>query len=85
MKRKRYLHTKFVKFLIESERQAQKEIQDEIEEDEVQELDADEVQDEIEEDEVQELDADEVIERLVQSHKKLKKEYDDIVYGRKRK
>ncbi len=68
MKRKRYLHTKFVKFLIESERQAQKEIQDENEEDEV-----------------QELDADEVIERLVQSHKKLKKEYDDIVYGRKRK
>ena len=83
MKRKKYLHTNFLKFLIESERQAQKEVQDEIEEDEVQ---PDEVQDEIEEeDEVQELDADEIIERLVQSHKKLKKEYDDIVSGRKRK
>lgn len=78
MKRKKYLHTNFLKFLIESERQAQKEVQDEIEEDEVQ----SEIEDE---DEVQELDADEIIERLVQSHKKLKKEYDDIVSGRKRK
>ena len=81
MKRKKYLHTNFLKFLIESERQAQKEVQNEIEEDEVQELE-DEIE---EEDEVQELDADEIIERLVQSHKKLKKEYDDIVSGRKRK
>lgn len=81
MRKKKYLHTNFLKFLVESERQ---QTQDEVQ-DEVQELDTDEVQNETEEDEVQELDADEIIERLVQSHKKLKKEYDDIISGRERK
>ena len=76
MKRKNYLHTKFLKFLIESEKQSQKE-NDEI--DEVLPNDIENDEDEIQNN----MDADEVIERLVQKLKNSSKEYDDIIYGRK--
>ena len=68
MKRKNYLHTKFVKFLKESE----EEQNDEVIDDEVID-DAEEVID----------DADEVIDELLEKYKKASKEFDDIIYGRK--
>jgi hypothetical protein len=75
-RRKNYLHTKFIKFLVESEKQKLREVEtDEVE-------DADEVEtDEVETDEVE--DADEVIERLTQRLKNSYKEFDDIIHGRK--
>jgi uncharacterized membrane protein len=75
MKRKKYLHTKFLKFLIESEKQAQKE-NDENESDE-QEIQDVEIQDE--------TNADEIIESLIQRQKNISKEFDDILHGRTRK
>ncbi len=71
MKRKNYLQTKFIKFLIESENQAEN----------------DEIIDEVKPDEVEndDLDADEIIEHLIQKQKNISQEYDDLLYGRKRK
>ena len=77
MKRKKYLHTKFLNFLIESEKQSQKENEETIDE-----VLPDDI--ETEEDEIQnDMDADEVIESLVQRLKNTSKEFDDIIYGRK--
>jgi hypothetical protein len=100
MKKKKYLHTQFVKFLLESESQAQKELDklekdyDESDDDEIiitskkdkksqEEVDdLDEVGDE---EEVDEMDADKIIERLIQQKNRYKKEYENILLGRKRK
>ena len=68
MKRQKYLQTKFLKFLIESEQQAQKETDEEENDDEIQD---------------ENIDADEVIESLYERLKKTSQEYDDIIYGRK--
>lgn len=77
MKRKKYLHTKFLNFLIEREKQSQKENDETIDE-----VLPDDI--ETEEDEIQnDMDADEVIESLVQRLKNTSKEFDDIIYGRK--
>lgn len=77
MKRKKYLHTKFLNFLIESEKQSHKENEESIDE-----VLPDDI--ETEEDEIQnDMDADEVIESLVQRLKNTSKEFDDIIYGRK--
>ena len=65
--KKNYLETNFIKFLIESEKEAQNEV------------DADEV----DADEVDADDADEVIEKLLEKLKNTSKEYDDIIHGRK--
>jgi hypothetical protein len=99
MKKKKYLHTQFVKFLLESESQAQKEL-DEIEK-EIEDSDSDEViipvkkgnklkeveiDDEVDDDENDdEMDADKVIEKLIQQKNKYKQEYENILHGRKRK
>lgn len=77
MKRKKYLHTKFLNFLIESEKQSQKENEETI--DEVLPDDIENEDDEIQND----MDADEVIESLVKRLKNTSKEFDDIIYGRK--
>lgn len=77
MKRKKYLHTKFLNFLIESEKQSQKENEESI--DEVLPDDIENEDDEIQND----MDADEVIESLVKRLKNTSKEFDDIIYGRK--
>lgn len=86
MKRKRHLHTEFVKFLIESEGQAQKDKEKkeiEIEETEIDEVLPDDIErDEDEGDE--DLDADKIIEKLIQRQNKYKKEYENILQGRKR-
>jgi len=82
MKKKRYLQTNFVKFLIESERQSQKELEDEIQK-EIQDEDEIQIEDEIQDED--EFDSDKIIERLIQRRKKLSKEYDNIMQGRKRK
>jgi hypothetical protein len=86
-RRKNYLHTNFIKFLIESE---SKDIDDEVKADEV--IDDENIDDEVKADEViddenidDEVKADEVIERLLTKLKKVSDEYDDIVCGRKRK
>jgi hypothetical protein len=81
-RRKNYLQTKFIQFLIENEN---KKIEDEDIDDEIK---ADEdIDDEIKADEDidDEVKADEVIERLLNKLKNVSNEYDDIVYGRKRK
>jgi molybdopterin-biosynthesis enzyme MoeA-like protein len=99
MKKKKYLHTQFVKFLLESESQAQKEL-DEIEK-EFDDSDSDEViipvkkgnklkeveiDDEVIDDEIDdEMDADKVIEKLILQKNKYKQEYENILRGRKRK
>jgi hypothetical protein len=100
MKKKKYLHTQFVKFLLESESQAQKEL-DKLEKD-YDESDDDEIiitskkdkqsQEEIEDndeviddEEVDEMDADKIIERLIQQKNRYKREYENILLGRKRK
>lgn len=77
MKRKEYIQTQFIKFLIDSEKQ-QKE-NDKIEEVKPDEVETDEVQNE------DELDADEIIERLIQRKNNISQEYDDLLHGRKRK
>ena len=86
MKRRKHLHTEFVKFLIESEGQAQKEM--EKKEVEVNETEIDEVlPDEFEgneDEEDDELNADKIVKKLIQNQKKYKKEYEDILQGRKR-
>jgi hypothetical protein len=81
-KRRGYLQTKFIQFLIENEKVKADKMDDEIEDD------ADEVDDEIEDDadEVDdeiEDDADEVIERLVQKLRNTAKQYDDILQRQK--
>ena len=77
-RRKNYLHTKFIKFLVENEKQILKDT-DEVDTDKV---DTDEVDtNEVENDD--DLDADEVIESLYEKIKRTSKEYDDIIYGRK--
>lgn len=73
MKRKNYLQTKFIKFLIESENQAENE-NDEI----IEEVKPDEVEND-------DLGVDEIIEHLIQKQKNISKEYDDIISERKRK
>jgi hypothetical protein len=99
MKKKKHLHTQFVRFLIESENklQAQEELEEvqkdfeESDDDEVilpskkdkkvQEPIDDENADEVIDDE----NADEVIEKLIQQKNRYKREYENILYGRKRK
>lgn len=74
MKKRKYIYTQFVKYLIESEKQKK-------ENDEVEEVKPDDIEtDEVFQDD---LDADEIIERLIQKLKNSSKEYDDIIYGRK--
>jgi hypothetical protein len=101
MKKKKYLHTQFVKFLLESESQSQKELDelekefDDSDNDEViipvkkgNKLKEVEVDDEVSDDEVSdddEMDADEVIEKLIQQKNRYKREYENILHGRKRK
>jgi hypothetical protein len=75
MKRKNYLHTKFLKFLIESEKESQKE------NDDIDKVLPDDIEND--DDTENDLDADDVIERLYERIKKTSKEYDDIIYGRK--
>jgi hypothetical protein len=82
-RRKNYLHTKFIQFLIESENQRlndDKVIDDENDDEVIDDENDDEVIDDENDD-----SADEVIERLVNKLKNTSKEYDDIIYGRKRK
>jgi hypothetical protein len=83
MKKKQYLHTEFLKFLIESEVLKRKEKVG-VEKDKT-ELDEVLPDKEIEDDTEDELDADKVIEKLIQRQNKYKKEYEDILYGRKGK
>jgi hypothetical protein len=100
MKKKKHLHTQFVRFLIESENklQAQKEIEEvqknfeESDDDEVilpvkkDKKEKEIIDDEVIDDEViDDESADEVIERLIQQKNRYKKEYENILYGRKRK
>jgi hypothetical protein len=100
MKKKKYLHTQFVKFLLESDRQAQIELDElEIENDEEmndEEIVPDkkgykmkEVENSVEVDEVdeddEEMNADKVIEKLIQHRNKVNQEYGDILHRRTRK
>jgi hypothetical protein len=85
MKKKRYLQTNFLKFLIESERQVQKE-KEKVEVENPEKVEVEDENPEMVEDETEEnISADEIIENLIQKHKNISKEYDDILYGRKRK
>jgi hypothetical protein len=86
MKKRKHLHTEFVKFLIESEGQGQREKEKkeiEIEETEIEEVLPDEIEGK-EDEEEDELNADEIIEKLIQKQNKYKKQYEDILQGRKR-
>jgi len=97
MKKKKYLHTQFVKFLNENERQAQIELDKlEIENDEEmndEEIVPDkkgykmkEVENSVEVDEDdEEMNADKVIEKLIQHRNKVNQEYGDILHRRTRK
>ncbi len=97
MKKKKYLHTQFVKFLLESDRQAQIELDElEIENDEEmndEEIVPDkkgykikEVENSVEVDEDdEEMNADKVIEKLIQQRNKVNQEYGDILHRRGRK
>jgi pantothenate kinase len=85
MRRRRNLHTRFIQFLMESEKSNLNQFKDETDMEEVEKI-GDTMEDEVDaDDEKDEVDADEVIERLVQKLNKSKKEYDDIIHGRKRK
>lgn len=85
MRRRRNLHTRFIQFLMESEKSNLNQFKYETDMDEVEKI-GDTMEDEIDgDDEKDEVDADEVIERLVLKLNKSKEEFDDIIYGRKRK
>lgn len=74
-RRKNYLHTKFIEFLLEDEK-LQK-IEDEVESDEV---DTDDIENN---EDTDDATADIVIEKLVQKLIKSNKEFDDIICGQK--
>lgn len=72
MKKKKYLHTNFIKFLVEK---YNKEVQDEVTD-----LPEDEIVDEKEESENDEDDEDEPIEDLIAEYRDLYKKFEDKKY-----
>jgi hypothetical protein len=83
MRRRKNLHTRFIQFLMESEKSNLNQFKDETEIEEVEKNGDEIMDDEIMDDEKEDVDADEVIERLVLKLKKTNKEFDDIIQGRK--
>lgn len=88
MRRRRNLHTRFIQFLMESEKSNLNQFKNKTDEKDMEEAEniGDTMEQEIDaDDEKDEVDADEVIERLVLKLNKSEKEFDDIIHGRKGK